>query len=134
MEETLKIEELAEMLGVTKQTIYNKLKEKEYKKYIIKKGNKTVVNIELYDILKPFYETKKNVNNDIIELLKQQLEVKDKQLEIKDKQIAELQKGSEQLRMLLASEQNKTQLLLEEHKPRQLFKFLNKYPKQKRTE
>ena len=125
-----KIDEMADKLGVTKQTIYNKMKLKEFKKYIEKKGTKTLLKDEMYDVLKEIYqnekveETKETPNKtDIIELLKNQLEVKDRQIAIKDEQIAELQKASEQLRILLGNEQKKNLLLEEKQPKRQLGNF-----------
>ena len=45
------IEEVAIQLGVSKTSIYNKLKLKEYKSRIVKKHGKSMVDEELFNLI-----------------------------------------------------------------------------------
>ncbi|WP_219914388.1 DUF536 domain-containing protein, partial [Salmonella enterica] len=55
------------------------------------------------------------VNKELIEILKNQIELQVEQLNIKDTQIAELQKSNDQLQQLFLLEQQKNTKLLEEN-------------------
>ena len=124
------VEEVAEQLGVSKVTIYAKLKKfddrvvmKQGKKYItedllslIKQDLKIkdIGNLRLNNNIDIDEENKEiatdredliNLNKDLIKTLMQQLEVKDKQLEEKDKQILELLSRIEQMSKLVENGQ-----------------------------
>ena len=134
------IEEVAIQLGVSKTSIYNKLKLKEYKSRVVKKHGKSMVDDELFNLiqdglkLKNKVENQKdeksakqeiatdrddliNLNQDLINFLKQQLEEKDIQLREKDKQIEELINLNKNNQILLKQQQDKeiNQKLLEDH-------------------
>ena len=98
------IEEVAIQLGVSKTSIYNKLKLKEYKSRVVKKHGKSMVDDELFNLiqdglkLKSKVENQKNeksakqeiaidedglfnFNQELIRNLIEQLKEKDKQIE-----------------------------------------------------
>ena len=127
------VEETAIELGVSKTTIYNKLKLKQYKCKIVKKQGKSMVDDSLFNLIKESLKVKNIVENEEIdsdvneeisidreglfnlnqELIENLLE----QLKEKDKQIAELHKLIENSQVLLKEEQKKSeqQLYLAEH-------------------
>lgn len=127
------VEETAIQLGVSKTTIYNKLKLKEYKSRIVKKQGKSMVDDGLFNLIQETLKVQNEVENDKIEndvnaeisideeglfnLNKELIENLLNQLKEKDKQIAELHKLIENSQILLKEEQKKSdkQLYLEEH-------------------
>lgn len=127
------VEETAIQLGVSKTTIYNKLKLKEYKSKIVKKQGKSMVDDGLFNLIQEGLKFQNEVENDKIEndvneeisideeglfkLNKELIENLLNQLKEKDKQIAELHKLIENSQILLKEEQKKLdkQLYLEEH-------------------
>ena len=134
------IEEVAIQLGVSKTSIYNKLKLKEYKSRIVKKHGKSMVDEELFNLIKDSLKVENEVENqkneksvneeiamdrDGIFNLNQRLNIElIEQLKEKDKQIAELQrllgesqKLIENNQILLKQQQDKeiNQLMLEDH-------------------
>lgn len=127
------VEETAIQLGVSKTTIYNKLKLKEYKSKIVKKQGKSMVDDGLFNLIQEGLKFQNEVENDKIEndvnaeisideeglfkLNKELIENLLNQLKEKDKQIAELHKLIENSQILLKEEQKKTdqQLYLAEH-------------------
>ena len=96
------VEETAIQLGVSKTTIYNKLKLKEYKARIVKKQGKSMVDDSLFNLIQEGLKVKNEVEN---------------KLDEKDKQISELHKLIENSQILLKEEQKKSeqQLYLAEH-------------------
>ena len=127
------VEETAIQLGVSKTTIYNKLKLKEYKSKIVKKQGKSMVDDGLFNLIQESLKVQNEVENKEIEndvnaeisideeglfnLNKELIENLLNQLKEKDKQIAELHKLIENSQILLKEEQRKSdkQLYLEEH-------------------
>ncbi|MBC5631073.1 hypothetical protein H8S20_19810 [Clostridium sp. NSJ-6] len=127
------VEETAIQLGVSKTTIYNKLKLKEYKSRIVKKQGKSMVDDSLFNLIQESLKVQNEVKNKEIEndvnaeisidedgLLNLNKELIDnllEQLKEKDKQIAELHKLIENSQILLKEEQKKKdqQLYLAEH-------------------
>lgn len=127
------VEETAIQLGVSKTTIYNKLKLKEYKSKIVKKQGKSMIDDSLFNLIQEGlkvqnevenHEFKNDVNAEIsidkeglFNLNKELIENLLNQLKEKDKQIAELHKLIENSQILLKEEQKKTeqQLYLAEH-------------------
>ena len=127
------VEETAIQLGVSKTTIYNKLKLKEYKSRIVKKQGKSMVDDSLFNLIHESFKVQNEVKNKEIEndvnaeisidedgLLNLNKELIDnllEQLKEKDKQIAELHKLIENSQILLKEEQKKKdqQLYLAEH-------------------
>jgi hypothetical protein len=134
------IEEVAIQLGVSKTAIYNKLKLKGYKELVIKRQGKAMVDDELFNLIKDNIKLSNKaenqinkddvnqevsigvddilkINEDLINLLKEQLKEKDIQLREKDKQIEDLHKLVENNQVLLKHQQDKAinQLQLEEH-------------------
>ena len=93
------IEEVAIQLGVSKTSIYNKLKLKEYKSRIVKKHGKSIDEDGLF-----------NFNQELIRNLIEQLKEKDKQIE----ELINLNKNNQ---VLLKMQQDKevNQKLLEDH-------------------
>lgn len=127
------VEETAIQLGVSKTTIYNKLKMKEYKSKLVKKQGKSMVDDSLFNLIQEGLKVKNEVENKEIEndvnaetsidedgLLNLNKELIDnllEQLKEKDKQISELHKLIENSQILLKEEQKKSeqQLYLAEH-------------------
>ena len=117
------VEETAIQLGVSKTTIYNKLKLKEYKSRIVKKQGKSMVDDSLFNLIQESLKVQNEVKNKEIEndvnaeisidedgLLNLNKELIDnllEQLKEKDKQIAELHKLIENSQILLKEEQKK---------------------------
>lgn len=127
------VEETAIQLGVSKTTIYNKLKLKEYKYRIVKKQGKSMVDDGLFNLIKESLKVQNEVENKenendvnaeisideegLFKLNKELIDNLLNQLKEKDKQIAELHKLIENSQILLKEEQKKLdkQLYLEEH-------------------
>ncbi len=127
------VEETAIQLGVSKTTIYNKLKLKEYKSKIVKKQGKSMVDDSLFNLIQESLKVKSVVENDnfdndvnveisidregLFNLNQELIENLLEQLKEKDKQIAELHKLIENSQILLKEEQKKSeqQLYLAEH-------------------
>lgn len=136
------VEEVSKLLSVSKVTIYAKLKKHE-SKVVVKQGKKYVTE-ELLSLIKQELNLKEclkdnlkvendkevinqeiatdrddliNLNQDLINFLKQQLEEKDIQLREKDKQIEELINLNKNNQILLKQQQDKeiNQKLLEDH-------------------
>lgn len=127
------VEETAIQLGVSKTTIYNKLKLKEYKSKVVKRQGKSMVDDSLFNLIQEGLKIQNEVENNknkndinaeisideegLFNLNKELIENLLDQLKEKDKQIAELHKLIENSQILLKEEQKKTdkQLYLEEH-------------------
>lgn len=127
------VEETAIQLGVSKTTIYNKLKLKEYKSKIVKKQGKLMIDDSLFNLIQEGLKVQNEVENHefendvnaeisideegLFKLNKELIENLLNQLKEKDKQIAELHKLIENSQILLKEEQKKTdqQLYLSEH-------------------
>jgi hypothetical protein len=127
------VEETAIQLGVSKTTIYNKLKMKEYKSKLVKKQGKSMVDDSLFNLIQEGLKVQNEVENKEIEndvnaetsidedgLLNLNKELIDnllEQLKEKDKQISELHRLIENSQILLKEEQKKSeqQLYLAEH-------------------
>lgn len=127
------VEETAIQLGVSKTTIYNKLKLKEYKSKIVKKQGKSMVDDSLFNLIQESLKVKSVVENDnfdndvnveisidregLFNLNQELIENLLEQLKEKDQQIAELHKLIENSQILLKEEQKKSeqQLYLAEH-------------------
>ena len=136
------VEEVSKLLSVSKVTIYAKLKKYE-SKVVVKQGKKYVTE-ELLSLIKQELNLKEclkdnlkvenntgainqeiatdrddliNLNQYLINFLKQQLEEKDIQLREKDKQIEELINLNKNNQVLLKQQQDKeiNQKLLEDH-------------------
>ena len=127
------VEETAIQLGVSKTTIYNKLKLKEYKSKLVKKQGKSMIDESLFNLIQEGLKVqneveKKEIKNDVnaeisidedglLNLNKELIDNLLEQLKEKDKQIAELHKLIENSQILLKEEQKKKdqQLYLAEH-------------------
>lgn len=131
------INKVSELTGVSKVTIYKKIKKvKELEPFIVRKDDKIYILEEGLNLIKKKLTIYKNINSeveseaiisdismeltinkDLINLLTEQLKEKDIQLKEKDKQISELHKLIENSQILLKEEQKKSdkQLYLEEH-------------------
>ena len=141
------VQQVSNKLKVSKVTIYNKLKLKEYKARIIKKRGQAMIDDDLVNMIKDgikfttkFIDTDNidtpiepqnadniildedvlNLNKELIKALLEQLHQKDKQMEEKDIQIAGLHKLIENNQVLLKEKPQKDILLLKEH-----FQYLN---------
>ena len=134
MSENLKtIKELADELGVSKQTIRNKIDKDFREKFVqtikIKGNNTLVINNAGYSLLKKTLQndtaqTAKTLQNDTaqtklicfleeqLDKKEQQLSVKDRQLESKDTQISQMQNLLDQQQRLALQDKK----LLEEYK------------------
>lgn len=127
------VEETAIQLGVSKTTIYNKLKLKDFKSRIVKKQGKSMIDDDLFKLIQEGlkYQNQFDYDNidfdinsetsidedDLLNLNKELIENLLEQLKEKDKQISELHKLIENSQILLKEEQKKTdqQLYLSEH-------------------
>lgn len=136
------VQQVSNKLKVSKVTIYNKLKLKEYKARIIKKRGQAMIDDDLVNMIKDgikfttkFIDTDNidtpiepqsaddiildedllNLNKELIKALLEQLHQKDKQMEEKDIQIAGLHKLIENNQVLLKEKPQKDILLLKEH-------------------
>ncbi|MFY0891270.1 hypothetical protein Q3192_18180 [Clostridioides difficile] len=134
------IEEVSIQLGVSKTSIYNKIKLKKYKDKVVKKQGKSMVDEELFNLIKDSLKVenevenqknKKSANEEIamdregifnlnqrlnIELL-EQLKEKDKQIAELQRLLGESQKLIENNQILLKQQQDKeiNHLMLEDH-------------------
>lgn len=127
------VEDVAIELGVSKTSIYNKLKLKDYKDKVVKKQGISMIDDDLFKFIKdnlrckPIVESK-NKNEleddeividqtDSMNLNKELIESLLNQLNEKDKQISELHKLVENSQILLKEEKqyNQSKLLQEEH-------------------
>ena len=127
------VEETAIQLGVSKTTIYNKLKLKDFKSRVVKKQGKSMIDDDLFKLIQEGlkYQNQFDYDNidfdtnaetsidedDLLNLNKELIENLLEQLKEKDKQILELHKLIENSQILLKEEQKKTdqQLYLSEH-------------------
>ena len=127
------VEETAIQLGVSKTTIYNKLKLKEYKSKLVKKQGKSMIDESLFNLIQEGLKVQnevenKEIKNDVnaeisidedglLNLNKELIDNLLEQLKEKDKQISELHRLIENNQILLKEEQKKSeqQLYLAEH-------------------
>ena len=131
------VDEVAKELKVSKTAIYNKLKLKEFKCKIVKKQGKSMINDDLFNLIKDSIKVKNKVENkefilgneidskneiamdreDSFNLNKSLIDTLIAQLEEKDKEIAALHKLIENNQVLLKKEQEaKVNILeLEDH-------------------
>lgn len=139
------VSQVASKLNVSKQSIYSKLKLKEYKDKVLMKQGKTYIDDDLFKMIQDSLKFKVdlntdikeaineattdkentedintsedilNLNKDLIDLLKDQLKEKDFQLHEKDIQIHELHKLIENNQVLLREKPQQDIKLLEEH-------------------
>jgi len=131
------INKVSELTGVSKVTIYKKIKKmKDLEPFVVRKDDKTYILEDGINLIKSQLTVNKEVKSDVMEevaiadssmdltvnkglinLLTEQLKEKDNQLKEKDKQIAELHKLIENSQILLKEEQKKSeaQLYLAEH-------------------
>lgn len=127
------VEDVAIELGVSKTAIYNKLKLNNFRKRIVKKSARTMIDEELFNLIKDSLKVKSEVESEVYEDdVKQYISIDEddslnlnkelirgllEQLKNKDKQIDELHKLIENNQILLKQQQDKElkQLQLEEH-------------------
>ena len=117
------VEETAIQLGVSKTSIYNKLKLKDFKSRIVKKQGKSMIDDDLFKLIQEGlkYQNQFDYDNidfdinaetsidedDLLNLNKELIENLLEQLKEKDKQISELHKLIENSQILLKEEQKK---------------------------
>ena len=123
------VDEVAKELKVSKTAIYNKLKLKEFRRKVVKKQGKSMIDEELFNLIKDSLKVKNEVKNEVeykgyieeskdevkseiamdregsLNLNKSLIDTLIAQLEEKDKQIAELHKLIENNQVLLKKEQ-----------------------------
>ncbi|XZI56439.1 hypothetical protein ACSW9K_16795 (plasmid) [Clostridium perfringens] len=123
------VDEVAKELKVSKTAIYNKLKLKEFRRKVVKKQGKSMIDEELFNLIKDSLKVKNKVKNEVeykgyieeskdevkseiamdregsLNLNKSLIDTLIAQLEEKDKQIAELHKLIENNQVLLKKEQ-----------------------------
>ncbi|HBI6967672.1 TPA: hypothetical protein K8M96_003060 [Clostridium perfringens] len=131
------VDEVARELKVSKTTVYNKLKFKEFKFKVVKKQGKSMIDEDLFNLIKDSLKVQNKVEykdyieekkdevkseiamdiEDSFNLNKSLIDILIAQLEEKDKQIKELHKLIENNQILLKKEQeNKINILeLEDH-------------------
>lgn len=127
------VSEVSDSTGLSKQTIYNKLKLKELQEHISKKQGVTYIDEVGFNLIKDSLKIESNdlndlkdakndnasneevamdvedlkLDNELFKVLIEQLNRKDKQIEEKDLQIHELHKLIENNQVLLKQEQDK---------------------------
>ena len=138
------VDQVSKELNVSKTAIYNKLKINQFKDKIVKKNGKSMIDEDLFNLIKDSFKSRNQVENevenkkiysdenqeiamdreDLFNFNKQLIDSLLEQLKEKDKQIEELHKLIENNQILLKQQQDKEikQLELEEH----LEKFDNK--------
>ena len=123
------VDEVSKELKVSKTAIYNKLKLKEFRRKVVKKQGKSMIDEELFNLIKDSLKVKNEVKNEVeykgyieeskdevkseiamdregsLNLNKSLIDTLIAQLEEKDKQIAELHKLIENNQVLLKKEQ-----------------------------
>jgi len=123
------IKEIADLIGVSKSTVYRYIKsnsihkssqngskllyDESAQKFIIQ--GLTYDNDSQVESQRTDDESVSELHKDLVKTLKNQIELQIEQLNTKDKQIAELQKSNDQLQQLLLYEQQKNTKLLEEN-------------------
>lgn len=134
------VEKIAELTGVSKVTIYRKMKLNEISKFIIIKNGKSFLTEEGLEVLKdmlnisdtqeipldkPQEATENSLSIEYINTLKEQIEhlrrqtdTKDEQLRVNNEHIADLIKTNQHSQMMLQEKDGKLQelLLLEQGK------------------
>jgi len=134
LSESLKTtKEIADLIGVSKSTVYRYIKSNAIQESR-RNGSTLLYDESVQKLIKQAFndstesETESRidsrrigsesvdlVNKELIEILKNQIELQVEQLNIKDTQIAELQKSNDQLQQLFLLEQQKNTKLLEEN-------------------
>lgn len=129
------VEQVASQLNVSKQTIYSKLKLKEYKGKVLIKQGKSYVDDDLFNLIKDTLKVKSNLNTNenidipietkntenimaddaLLNLNKDLINALLEQLKEKDLQIHELHKLIENNQVLLKEKPQQDLLQLEEH-------------------
>ena len=124
------INNVSKELGISKATIYKKLKEEKYKKLIIKENNVIKINESLYELLKANTKRKnieevENVDKEELNVVKVEENMKEdnvvgillKQIKEKDIQINRLHDLIENNQILIknSQEREKEKVNLEEH-------------------
>lgn len=104
------IENVSKEIGISKATIYKKLKNDEYKKYIVKENGKMMLNDKIVEKLKRDIRKKKVENIEDVEILLNQLKEKNAQID----RLHDLIENN-QLLIKHHQEKEKEQLKLEEH-------------------
>ena len=122
-------------MNVSKTAIYNKLKINQFKDKIVKKNGKSMIDEDLFNLIKDSFKSRNQVENevenkkiysdenqeiamdreDLFNFNKQLIDSFLEQLKEKDKQIEELHKLIENNQVLLKKEQESKKLQLEEH-------------------
>lgn len=124
------VEEVSKIVGVSKVTVYKKIKKlKELQEYIVNNGDRVYILKDGIDVLKENLEKNNikyvkeeisvdlDISKDLINILKDQLKEKDIQLQEKNKQINDLINLNKNNQVLLKQQQDKEikQLELSEH-------------------
>jgi Fe2+ transport system protein B len=122
------VEQTAIKLNVSKMTIYNKIKLKEYRDKVIKKAGKTYIDEVLLNLIKDSIKSKNNVeisaveeqynqdipiddidslnlNKDLVNALLEQLRVKDEQIQELNNRLKKEQEAHEHTLLLFKSHQ-----------------------------
>ncbi|MFI3686024.1 helix-turn-helix domain-containing protein [Vagococcus fluvialis] len=130
MNESLKTtKEIADLIGVSKSTVYRCIKSNAIHEsrrngstLLYDESAQTFIKKALSDSVESQTDSQRigsksidYVNKELIDVLKNQIELQIEQINIKDTQIAELQKSNDQLQQLLLYEQQKNTKLLEEN-------------------
>ncbi len=119
MSDLLTVQQVAEILKISRQAVYKKI-DNEFKPYLHIVNGKKYLDKRSIGIFDEKEDNQKFINllskslqllTEQNEILKAQLEQKDRQLEEKDKQISNLQKLIDQSQQLQAITENKIKLL-----------------------
>lgn len=130
LSETLKtIKEMADLIGISKSTVYRFIKSNAIHESH-RTGSTLLYDESVQKLIKQHFDKSNEsqtdsqrisdesvdlVNKELVDVLKNQIDLQVEQLNIKDTQIAELQKSNDQLQQLLLYEQQKNTKLLEEN-------------------
>jgi len=117
--------EIADLIGVSKSTVYRYIKSNSIHEsgrngstLLYDESAQTLIQQALgepIDSQRFTSESVGSINKELINVLKNQIELQVEQLNIKDTQIAELQKSNDQLQQLFLLEQQKNINLLEKN-------------------
>jgi hypothetical protein len=96
-DEFLTVAEFSEKCGITKQAIYRRMSTtlKPFVKVLNGQKHLHISALKLFDST-PLFNDSTNVEQPLIDLLKEQLDLLQRQLEVKDRQIEELNRHLEQ--------------------------------------
>ena len=126
------VREFAEQVGVSVQSIYKRLKNKqdEIQKFVIAKDKRYFIAAEA---IEKIYKNKQENNSkqedndiNIIAILREQLELKDKQIEELNRRLEEAQKSLNQQQQLMLLDKQKILMLEDKTEKKSIFSIFKR--------